>query len=211
MLVLALVGKLEFYNDYVKKGRWCESAVFTNLDKKFYEIAGKNWGVIGLGAIGREVAKIASVFGANVSYFSTSGIKRGELYPSVSLHELLKTSDIITVHAPLNEQTKNLITKKEFSLLKQDAIIVNTGRGGIINEADLAEAIENQKIYAATDVLEVEPMQKSSPLANLKQKERYIITPHTAWGSVEARRRLVQLMYKNIENFIKDHHVGKRA
>ncbi|MDR1615380.1 MAG: D-2-hydroxyacid dehydrogenase [Campylobacteraceae bacterium] len=204
MLVLALVGRLEFYNSYVKRGRWCKSAVFTNLDKKFYEISGKNWGIIGLGAIGREVAKIASVFGAKVSYFSTSGIKRDELYKSLSLNELLKTSDIITVHAPLNEQTKNLITKKELSFLKQDAVIVNTGRGGIINEADLSEAIESEKIYAATDVLEVEPMQKRSCLANLKQQERYIITPHIAWGSVEARQKLVRLMYKNIENFIKE-------
>ncbi|MDR1975923.1 MAG: D-2-hydroxyacid dehydrogenase, partial [Campylobacteraceae bacterium] len=186
MLVLALVGRLEFYDSYVKKGKWCGSRIFTNLDRRFYEIDGKNWGIIGLGAIGKEVAKIASVFGAKVSYYSTSGVAREELYPSLPLDELLKSSDIVTIHAPLNEQTKGLIAKKELALLKQDAVIVNTGRGGIVNEADLAEAIENEKIYAASDVLEIEPMRIDSPLANLTKQERFIITPHVAWGSVEA-------------------------
>lgn len=211
-LVLALVGRLEFYDSYVKKGKWCGSRIFTNLDRRFYEIDGKNWGIIGLGAIGKETAKIASVFGAKVSYFSTSGVEREELYPSLSLDELLKDSHIITIHAPLNEQTKYLIAKRELSLLRQDAVIVNTGRGGIINETDLAEAIENEKIYAASDVLEIEPMRIDSPLANLTKHERFIITPHVAWGSVEARRRLMELVCKNIEDFIKgDDYGGKRA
>jgi glycerate dehydrogenase len=210
-LVLALVSKLEFYDSYVKKGKWCGSRIFTNLDRRFYEIDGKNWGIIGLGAIGKEVAKIASIFGAQVSYFSTSGIKRDELYPSLPFDELLKNSDIITIHAPLNEQTKNLITKRELALLKQDAIIVNTGRGGIVNEVDLAEAIENEKIYAASDVLEIEPMRIDSPLANLTKQERFIITPHVAWGSVEARKRLMEAVCKNIEEFIGDDNGCKRA
>jgi glycerate dehydrogenase len=211
-LVLALVSKLEFYDSYVKKGKWCGSRIFTNLDKRFYEIDGKNWGIIGLGAIGKEVANIASVFGAKVSYFSTSGVERDEPYTSLSLDELLKNSDIITIHAPLNERTKNLISKRELSLLKQDAVIVNTGRGGIVNEADLSAAIENEKIYAASDVLEIEPMKIDSPLANLTKHERFIITPHVAWGSVEARKRLMELVYKNIEKFIGDNDgSGKRA
>ncbi|MDR1555012.1 MAG: D-2-hydroxyacid dehydrogenase [Campylobacteraceae bacterium] len=204
MLALALVGRLEFYDSYVKKGKWCGSRIFTNLDRRFYEIDCKNWGIIGLGAIGKEVAKIASVFGAKVSYFSTSDIKREELYPRLSLDELLQSSDIITIHAPLNERTKNLIAKRELALLKQDAVIINTGRGGIVNEVDLAEAIENEKIYAASDVLEIEPMRVDSPLANLTKQERFIITPHVAWGSVEARERLMRAVYENIKIFMKE-------
>jgi glycerate dehydrogenase len=203
-LALSLVGRLGFYEQYVKSGKWQKSEIFTNLDKPFFELYGKRWGIIGLGAIGRQTAKIARAFGMKVAYYSTSGVQRDERYPSLSLKELLKISDIISVHASLNEKTKNLISEREFDLMKQDAIIINVGRGGIVNEKALKEAIESKKIYAASDVLEIEPMQKESYLANLKQKERYIITPHVAWGSVEARKRLMKAVYKNIKIFIKE-------
>ncbi|MDR1461369.1 MAG: D-2-hydroxyacid dehydrogenase [Campylobacteraceae bacterium] len=201
-MALSLIGHLNFYDNYVKDGKWCESKVFTNLDMPFFEIWGKKWGIIGLGAIGKEVAKIARTFGAKVSYCSTSGIKRDEKYPSVALDELLKVSDIVSIHAPLNEKTRNLIGARELSLMKQNALIINVGRGGIINESALKGAIESEKLYAAIDVLEYEPMRKNSPLANLKRKERFIITPHVAWGSVEARKRLMKMVYKNILTFM---------
>ncbi|MDR2099899.1 MAG: D-2-hydroxyacid dehydrogenase [Campylobacteraceae bacterium] len=203
-LALSLVSRLLFYEQYVKSGKWLQSAVFTNLDRPFFELYSKRWGIIGLGAIGRQTAKIARAFGMRVVYYSTSGVEREERYPQISLHELLTTSDIVSIHAPLNERTKNLIGTAELKLMKQDAIIINVGRGGIIDEEALRDAIESKRIYAATDVLEVEPMQKNSPLANLKQKERYIITPHVAWGSVEARKRLMRAVYKNIKIFMKE-------
>ncbi|MDR0407783.1 MAG: D-2-hydroxyacid dehydrogenase [Campylobacteraceae bacterium] len=202
-LALSLVNRLGFYEQYVKSGKWQNSEIFTNLDKPFFELYDKRWGIIGLGAIGKETAKIACAFGMKVAYYSTSGVQRKEKYPSLSLKDLLKTSDIISVHAPLNEKTKNLIDEQGLGFMKQDAVIINVARGGIINEKALRDAIENKKIYAATDVLEIEPMQKGSYLAKLRQKERYIITPHVAWGSVEARKRLMRAVYKNIKTFIK--------
>lgn len=202
-LVLSLMNKIYFYDNYVKSGNWTKSKVFTNLDRTFYEISGKKWGIIGLGTIGREVAKIANAFGCEVCYYSTSGIKRDEIYKEVTLKELLKTCDIVSIHAPLNEKTKNLLDKKELSLMKQDAILINVGRGGIINENALKDVLEKEKIYAGLDVLEIEPMSKNSPLKELTCKERFIITPHIAWGSIEARTKLVELVCKNIENFLK--------
>jgi len=201
-MALPLIGRLGFYDGYVKSGKWCESKVFTNLDMPFFELSGKKWGIIALGAIGKEVAKIARAFGAKVAYYSTSGVERAEKYPSVPLDELLRNSDIISIHAPLNDKTRNLIDERELSLMKQDALIINVGRGGIINEEALGRAIEGEKLYAAIDVLENEPMRKGSPLANLTKKERFIITPHVAWGSVEARVRLMSLVYKNIKTFL---------
>ena len=202
-LVLSLANRLNFYDNYVKDDMWVKSEVFTNLDNIFYEMSGKRWGIIGLGAIGHEVAKIATAFGCEVFYHSTSGIKRDEIYKELSLKELLKTSDVVSIHAPLNEKTRNILDKEELSLMKQNAILVNVGRGGIINENALRETIEKEKIYVGLDVLEVEPMSVNSPLRNLTHKERFIITPHVAWGSIEARERLVKMVCKNIENFLK--------
>ncbi|MFV0481088.1 MAG: D-2-hydroxyacid dehydrogenase, partial [Campylobacteraceae bacterium] len=201
MLVLALVGRLRAYNDYVRDGEWCNSPVFTNLERPFYEISGKKWGIIGLGTIGKEVAKIATAFGCEVYYYSTSGVERKEDYKRLSLDELLKTCDIVTIHAPLNDKTKNLIDKKELALMKKDAVLVNLGRGGIVNEVALREIIDKKKLFIGTDVLEFEPMRKDSPLYGVTCR-RVIITPHIGWGSVEARNKLVGLVCENIKTFI---------
>jgi glycerate dehydrogenase len=203
-IALALINRLVFYDRYSKSGKWRKSKVFTNLDMPFFELCNKKWGVIGLGAIGKETARIAKAFGAKVSYYSTSGVERKEKFPKESLEELLKTSDIVSIHAPLNGKTKNLIADKELSLMRQDAIIINVARGGIVNEQALKNAIESKKLYAGVDVLEFEPMRENSPLSNLKQKDRIIITPHVAWGSVEARTRLIKSVYKNVRKFIKE-------
>lgn len=203
-LVLSLVNRLNYYDDYVKNGDWMESKIFTHIDYTFNEISGKKWGIIGLGAIGKEVAKIATAFGCEVFFTSTSGVKREEAYKELALDELLSRCDVVSIHAPLNKKTKNLLDKKELLLLKQDAILINVGRGGIINEVALKDAIESEKIYAGIDVLEFEPMKKDSALSNLTQKNRYIITPHVAWGSIEARRKLIELVCENIANFLKD-------
>lgn len=201
-LLLYLRMGLAHYDLFVKSKEWCASDTFTDMSRSFSEINGKEWGIIGLGEIGRSVANVASAFGAKPSYYSTSKTARKEIYPEVSLEEVMQ-KDIISIHSPLNKNTENLITKKELSLLKEGATILNLGRGGIINEADLATVLEERRIYAGLDVLEYEPPKPSNPLLHLSSeaKERLFITPHIAWGSAEARKRLLEITIKNIKEF----------
>lgn len=201
-LALYLLSSMKYYDEYVQSGQWSNSSVFTHVGKPFFEIKGRTWGIIGLGNIGREVAKIATAFGANVQYYSTSGKNTSVEYTKVNLQEIMQ-SDIISIHAPLNDATKNLISKKELSLMKDGGMILNLGRGGIINEVDLANALDTQNIYAGLDVSMKEPIEKENPLLHVKQKERLVITPHIAWGSMEARKKLIKLVIKNIEEFLK--------
>lgn len=203
MQVLSLLGHNYYYNEYVQSGLWAKSPIFVNIDEPFHDIENKKWGIIGLGSIGLEVAKIATVFGCEVCYYSTSGKNNNQTYMQVSLDELLQTCDIITIHAPLNEQTNNLIDANKLAQMKQDAIIVNVARGGIVNETALVEAINAEKIYASVDVLTREPMSENSPFLHVKKKERILLTPHLAWASVEARERLIKGVSKNIEIFLK--------
>jgi len=197
--ILQFVQKINFYDNYVKSGGWENSKIFTNNDKPFYELNGKTIGIIGLGNIGKEVAKIASAFGCEVIYYSTSGKNNDNTYKSVSLEKLLEKSDIVSIHCALNEQTNNLLNKDNLHSLKDGAILLNLGRGGLVNEQDITDALNNGKdIYFATDVATVEPIKKTSPLLTIKNKEKIIITPHIAWASVEARTRLMDLVYKNI-------------
>ncbi len=203
MQVLNFLGQSKNYDEYVKSKEWVKSKIFTNLDFITHDIEGKKWGIIGLGEIGKEVAKIAEAFGCHVSYYSTSGKNTKQKYPHEELHELLKTSDIISIHCPLNELTNNLLDEKELVLLKQDAILVNVARGGIVNEKALSKAINNKKIYTCVDVLTSEPMSEDSPYLNITQKDRILFSPHIAWASVEARVRLMKGIEKNIEEFLK--------
>jgi glycerate dehydrogenase len=203
MLVLNLLGQCGYYDQFVKSGEWTRTSVFTHLDRSFWEIKGKRWGIIGLGTIGKEVAKIASAFGANVVYFSTSGANNDSNYERVSLEVMMQTCDIISIHAPLNDKTKNLITVEQLSLMKKGAILVNVGRGGIVNEDDLHEVIDTKEIYVGLDVLTVEPMIKNHPLLHVKHPERLIITPHIAWGSIEARTELMRQVGENIKEFLR--------
>ncbi len=203
-LLFYLLGQTKYYDDFVKERRWCESKIFTHLEKPFWEIFDKTWGIIGLGSIGKEVAKIAECFGANILYYSTSGKNINSSYKKVTLEELLKTSDIISIHAPLNNNTNNLLTKKELLKVKDGSIILNLGRGAIINEDDLAEVIDEKEIYVGLDVTKSEPLQKDSPLFSIKKKNNLVITPHIAWSSIEARNRLIHKIAKNIENYLKE-------
>ncbi|QKG28481.1 D-2-hydroxyacid dehydrogenase [Campylobacter sp. RM16187] len=202
--LLALVNRIKFYDDYVQSGEWVKSEIFTNLDRSIGEISGKNFGIIGLGEIGRSVARIAVAFGANVSYYSTSGANDNAEFKRQNLDELLKSCDIVSIHAPLNEKTRNLISSKELNLMKEGAVLMNFGRGGIVDESALAKAIDERNLMACVDVLESEPMRENHPLLNIKNKENLIITPHVAWASKEAREKLINLIVKNIENFIKE-------
>ena len=203
-LLFSLIENLRYYDDFVKDGRYSASGVANHLAKRFFEIEGKKWGIIGMGAIGRKVADCAAAFGADVCYSSISGAIREENYPNVPLRELLSESDIITVHAPLNEKTHHLIGEKELKMMKKTAVIVNVGRGSIIDEAALAEAIDNDVIAgAALDVYGEEPPKADLPIMNVKNKEKIVYSPHIAWGSVQARERCISMTAENIEAFIK--------
>jgi len=203
-MVLYLASHSRYFDEYVKSKEWQRSEIFTHLGRSFFEIKDKSWGIIGLGAIGKGVASVASSLGANVQYYSTSGAnKENSLYKNVELETLLKTSDIISIHSPLNERTKDLINSENLKFLKSGAILINVGRGGIINETDLALALDSSKIYAGLDVLENEPMRENHPLLNIKSSEQLYITPHIAWTSIEARQTLIRSIAKNIELFLK--------
>lgn len=202
MQTLSLYGKSRQYDSYVKSGEWAKSEIFVNLDFPFHDIKDKKWGIIGLGAIGKEVARLASAFGCEVCYHSTSGKNSDQTYKQVSLNKLLTSCDIISIHAPLNENTNNLLDKNELALLKQDVILVNVARGGIVNEKSLCEMIKKEKIYAVVDVLTRESMSKESPFFGLIS-DRILFSPHIAWASVEARGRLINGVVENIKTFIK--------
>lgn len=200
--VLSLYDKLSYYDNFVKSGEYANSGLFTNVSVPFYELEGKTWGIIGLGAIGRRVAKIAEAFGVNVIYYSTSGKNSNSDYKRVDFDELLKTSDIISIHAPLNDDTKGLINYDALKKMKKTSILVNMGRGPIVVEKDLARAIDEELIAgAALDVFEVEPIASDNPLVLAKNNDRLVLTPHIAWASVEARNRLFKEVINNIKAF----------
>jgi glycerate dehydrogenase len=203
-MLFYLLEHLKYYDHIVQNNLWSMSGIFTDLSHPFFEISGKQWGIIGLGTIGLEVAKVASSFGANISYFSTSGLNQNSSYAKKELEELLKTSDIISIHAPLNENTLNLINDTNLPLIKDKSILLNLGRGGIINETDLAYELNRREIYAGLDVLEKEPIDIDNPLLHIEHKDRLLITPHIAWTSIEAREKLIATIVKHIENFIKE-------
>ncbi len=201
-IALYFVQKLEYYSDYTKSGKWCESEIFANLDVPFYELQGKKWGIVGLGEIGQKVASIAKAFDCEVNYYSTSGMNYNTNYNMLDLEELLKTSDIISIHSPLNDMTRNLLNYTNMNLLKNGAIVVNMGRGGIINEVDMAKLIDEKEVYFGIDVLEREPMIQNHPLLNIRNKNQLLITPHIGWASIESRKRLIDAIFNNIKEFV---------
>ncbi|PUE63559.1 D-2-hydroxyacid dehydrogenase [Arcobacter caeni] len=201
-MIFYFVQKLDYYKRYVDEGNWQKSKMFTHIDKPFFELDGKKVGIIGLGDIGRNFAKKASAFDCEVVYFSTSGKNTNSEYKSIELNELLSTCDIITIHCPLNSNTKDLLNYENMSNIKDGAILLNLGRGGIINEPDLAKIIDEKEIYCGIDVVCVEPILEDNPLLKVKNKQRLLLTPHIGWASVEARTRLVKMVARNIEEFI---------
>ena len=190
------------YDDYVKSGEYSKSEMFSFFDYRFNELSGRTWGIIGLGAIGRRIAEIAEAFGCRVIYYSTSGNNVNDKYERKSLDELLSESDIISIHAPLNADTINLISERELNLMKKNAVILNLGRGKIIDEQALYDALNENKIMGAClDVLCEEPIKKENPLLKFKDSNRLLITPHIGWGTVEARQRCVDEVVVNIKDF----------
>ena len=211
-LLLHLLINIPYYDKYVKQGSYSQSDIFTHFGKPFWELAGKRFGIIGLGAIGRRVAKIADAFGSEVVYYSASGRNVQPGYTRLELEEFLKTSDIVSIHAPLNEYTSNLINYDRLRLMKKSAILINAGRGGIIREADLARAIDEEIISGAgIDVFEKEPIHEQSPLLHIKNKDRIVLTPHVTWASVEARTCLMKKVINNIQEFLNENKVAQEA
>ncbi len=201
-MLLHLYDNLSYYDRFVKSGEYSKSDMFTNLDVTFNDLCGKVWGIIGLGAIGKRVAKIAQAFGARVVYYSTSSNNKNPDYAKVDFDELLEKCDVISIHAPLNEKTNGLIDYNALSKMKKDAVLINVGRGPIVVDADLARAIDEEIIGgAALDVFEVEPIPLDNPLLNVRNKERLLMTPHVAWASEESRKRLFADILENISAF----------
>lgn len=203
-LALYLVNQLAYYDDYVKSGEYVKSDIFSHFDKKIFELAGKTWGIVGLGAIGRKVAQIAEVFGCKVIYYSTSGKNHNTDYTNVDLDTLLSTSDIISLHAPLSAATENFMNLEKFRKMKSSAILINVARGPIVNERDLVTALKEGVIAGAgLDVISVEPMKADNPLLEVQNSGKLIVTPHIAWATGEARQRVADETYLNIEAFLK--------
>lgn len=202
-LLFYLLEHLRYYDDYVKTEKYVGDVTFTHFEKVFHELCGMTWGIIGLGNIGRRVADIAKMFGCRVIYYSTSGKNSQDGYERVTLEELLAQSDIVSVHAPLDENTRGLMDREAFAKMKSSAIFLNLGRGPIVVEQDLADALRDGSIAAAgLDVLSEEPMRQDNPLRSIKDSGKLIITPHIAWASVEARSRLMDIILHQIKEFL---------
>lgn len=207
-MLLYLVNKPFYYDNYVKSGAYSRSGSFTHHRETFWELKGKRMGIIGLGTIGRQVARIAESFGMEVVFYSTTGRNNHISYKRFDLDDLLKSSDVVTIHAPLNTQTRDLITYEKMKLMRPCAILLNLGRGGIINEKDLSRALNDNLIGAAgIDVMEQEPIQADNPLLKLFDKDKILITPHMAWASKESRELLVEKLARNIEVYQKRNEV----
>ena len=200
-MLFYLIGHSRYYDEYVKSGKWQQEPVFTHIGPSFYELKGKKWGIIGLGEIGSSVGKIAKTFGANVCYYSTSGSNHSQEFESTTLSRLLEESDIVSIHAPLNDKTRKLIAHSELLQMKDGAVLLNLGRGGIVDEDALAVIIDVKPLYVGLDVLETEPMLTPHPFDSVEHKERLYLTPHIAWTSKEARERLIEKTYMNICSF----------
>ena len=203
-IALYLINQLAYYDHYVKSGEYVKSDIFSHFDKKIFELAGKTWGIVGLGAIGRRVAQIAESFGCKVIYYSTSGKNHNSDYENVDLDTLLTTSDIISLHAPLNAATENFMNLEKFKKMISSAILINMARGPLVNERDLVTVLKEGMIAGAgLDVISVEPMRSDNPLLEIQDSGKLIVTPHIAWATGEARQRVVDETYLNVEAYIK--------
>lgn len=199
---LALLREVTYYDHFFKSGAYSTADRIFNFDRPTSQLRGKRWGIIGMGNIGREVARLAEAFGCEVSYYSTSGVAREEKYKSVTLSDLLSQSDIISIHCPLNDRTRNLIAKEQLAQMQPSAILINVARGGIVDETALADALNEGRLRgAALDVFTSEPL-RESPLYSLNDPYRLLASPHNAWSPVEAIDRLIGCIAQNISNYM---------
>ncbi|WP_128546945.1 D-2-hydroxyacid dehydrogenase [Larkinella soli] len=204
-LLFQLMIDIPYFDRYVKDGSYSRSDIFTHFGRGFIELAGKRFGIVGMGNIGRQVAGIAEAFGAEVVYYSTSGRNTDQPYRRLELEEFLSTCDVVSIHAPLNEKTAGLIDYGRLTRMKPSAYLLNVGRGGIVVEADLARALDEGRITGAgIDVFEHEPIRPDHPLLHLKHPGRLVLTPHVTWASIESRTRLMEKVGRNIEDFLNE-------
>lgn len=201
-MLLHLYDNISYFDHFVKSGEYSKHNMFTNIEVPYRDLCGKVWGIVGLGNIGKRVARIAQAFGARVVYYSTSGKNADSDYARVEFESLLKQCDIISIHAPLNEKTEGLFNYEAFTKMRKDAVLINVGRGPIVVDEDLSRALDEEIIGgAALDVFKVEPIPGDNPLLKIKNKERLVLTPHIAWASEEARNRLFADLLENISAF----------
>ena len=203
-MLLSLYEHLDFYNNYVKSGAYIGDTANTSFSRQFHDLSGKVWGIVGLGQIGSQVARIAEALGCEIIYFSTSGNPHSDRYECVSFETLLAKSDVISCHAPLSDKTREIFDAQAFRKMKTDAVWINAARGGLVVEEDLKEALLSGEIAGAgLDVLCEEPMRAGSPLSEILSLDNLIITPHIGWASVESRTKAIEEIYLNIQSFIK--------
>ena len=203
-LLFYVLEKLRYYDEYVKSGEYARGSCFSHFSQSFFELDQKTWGIIGMGAIGQRVAQLAEAFGCHVICYSASGSKYDLGYEQVDFDELLSRSDILSVHAPLNKHTENLMTLEAFRKMKKSAIFINVARGAIVDEEGLYTALKEDAIAAAAlDVLVKEPMDPENPLLKIQDSGRLVITPHIAWAAKETRFRVVDEVAENIRRFMR--------
>lgn len=203
-LCLYVLEKLHHYDGYVKSGAYAAQDRFSNFDIPYTELAGKTWGIVGMGNIGKKVAGIAQAFGCKVIFYSASGNSTCTDYERVDFDTLLARSDFLSLHCPLSDKTRNLIDLDALKKMKKSAILINVARGPVVNDEALYTALSEGCIAGAgLDVTSTEPMKESNPLSRIMDSNKLIITPHMAWASIEARQRCVSETCKNIGAFLR--------
>jgi glycerate dehydrogenase len=199
-LLLEITARVGHHDQTVKSGRWSASVDFCYWDYPLMELAGKTFGVLGYGRIGRQTAIIAKAFGMNVIAYDRGRTNHDEVVEKVSLNQLFDQCDILSLHIPLSDDTREIINKDSLSKMKDGVILINTSRGPLINESDLADALTSGKVKAAgLDVLTQEPPTSNNPLIPLVN---CLITPHIAWAPMEARERLLTIAADNLKKFL---------
>lgn len=199
-MALSLVSRLNEYRNFVNSGAYTELGIANRITPVYHEISGMVWGVVGGGNIGNRVAEIAEALGCKVLVCRN---KREGSFPLADIDTLLKQSDIVSLHIPLNESTKNLINKQRISYMKKNAVLVNTARGAVTDENALAEAVKSKAIGGiGIDVYSCEPFSKEHPFYEIKDYDNVIFTPHMAWGSFESRNRCIKEISENITAFL---------
>ena len=205
--VLSLVSKITKYNEYVRSGEYTESGIPNRLVPVFHELKGKTWGIIGAGNIGSRVRDVAEALGCRVLVYKR---KRDDRFNCVDLKTLAEESDIITVHCPLNDESRNMIDRELISTMKHEVIIVNEARGAVVCEEAIVNAVKDGRIAGyGSDVYTTEPLPVSSPLYSIKDKENVLLTPHCAWGAFESRLRCLQIICNNIASFLNNERLNR--
>lgn len=198
---IGLRRQVVYYDRYVKT-EYAGAERQYHFGRATHQLHGSRWGIIGLGNIGHNVARVAEALGCEIAYTSVSGVVREEPYPEKPLDDLLAWADVVSIHAPLTEKTRGLIGRRELALMKPSAILINVARGGIVDEAALAAALDRRELAGAgLDVFAHEPLEPGNPLLSVREPDRLLLSPHNAWSPAEAIRVLVDCIAKNITDF----------